>query len=199
FSSVYSTPTALAEAARAGAESEADRLYAARGNVQNAKRAADLWAAQLSSNPASFEAAWKLARADYWLGGHAPESERRALLENGIDAGRKAAAIARNRPEGHFWMAANMGALAESFGLREGLKYRRAIRDELETVRRLDPAFQQGSADRALGRWYARVPGLLGGSKSLAEEHLRASRIYNPNDIGSHFFLAQVFPHEGRK
>jgi hypothetical protein len=178
---------------------EADRLYAARENVQNAKRAADLWAAQLSSNPASFEAAWKLARADYWLGGHAPESERRALLENGIDAGRKAAAIARNRPEGHFWFAANMGALAESFGIRTGLKYRKPIKDELETVLRLDRAFQQGSADRALGRWYFKVPGLFGGSHTQAESHLRASLTYNPNSTASHFFLAELRLDDGRK
>jgi tetratricopeptide (TPR) repeat protein len=198
-SPAYGTPTALAQAARADAESEADRLYAARGNVQNAKRAADLWAAQLSSNPTSFEAAWKLARADYWLGGHAPEPERRAFLENGIDAGRKAVAIAPNRPEGHFWIGANMGALAESFGIRVGLKYRKAIKDELETALRLDPAFQQGSADRALGRWYAKVPGLFGGSKKLAEDHLRASLKYNANNTLSHFFLAEVLLDEGRK
>ena len=199
FSFADGAPTALAQPARAGAESEADRLYAARGKVQNAKRAADLWAAQLSSNPTSFEAAWKLGRADYWLGGHAPESQRRAFLENGIDAGRKAVAIAPNRPEGHFWIGANMGALAESFGVRAGLKYRKPIKDELETVLRLDPAFQQGSADRALGRWYAKVPGLFGGSKKLAAEHLRASLTYNANDIASHFFLAEVLLDEGRK
>jgi tetratricopeptide (TPR) repeat protein len=199
FSSAYGAPTARAQAVRGGAESEADQLYAARGNVQNAKRSADLWAAHLSSNPTSFEAAWKLARADYWLGGHAPESERRAFLENGIDAGRKAVAIAPNRPEGHFWLGANMGALAESFGLRAGLKYRKAIKDELETVLRLDPAFQQGSADRALGRWYAKVPGLFGGSKRLAEEHLRASLKYNENNTASHFFLAEVLLDESRK
>ena len=184
---------------RAGAEPEADQLYAARGNVQSAKRAAELWAAHLSSDPASFEAAWKLARADYWLGGHAPQSDRRAFLENGIDAGRKAVAIAPNRPEGHFWLAANMGALAESFGLRAGLKYRKAIKDELETVLRLDPAFQQGSPDRALGRWYAKVPGLFGGSKRLAEEHLRASLKYDENNTASHFFLAELLLDEGRK
>ena len=198
-SSAHDTPTALAQAARAGAESEADRLYAARVNVQNARSAADLWAAQLSSNPGSFEAAWKLARADYWLGGHAPESERRALLENGIDAGRKAAAIAPTRAEGHFWIAANMGALAESFGLRAGLRYRKAIKNELETVLRLDPAFQEGSADRALGRWYFKVPGLFGGSKKLAEEHLRASLKYNANNTLSHLFLAEGLLDQGRK
>src|SRR3989442_3630050 len=89
FSFADGAPTALAQPARAGAESEADRLYAARGNVQNAKRAADLWAAQLSSNPTSFEAAWKLGRADYWLCRQSPESQRRAIPPNSIQARRK--------------------------------------------------------------------------------------------------------------
>src|SRR5882762_327891 len=170
----------------------ADALYADRANLASARRAAEIWAAALSADPQNFGAAWKLARADYWLGGHVPERERRAALEQGIDAGRKAVAIAPNRPEGHFWLAANMGALAESFGLRAGLKYRKAIKDELETVLRLDPAFQQGSPDRALGRWYAKVPGLFGGSKRLAEEHLRASLKYNENNTASHYFLAEM-------
>src|SRR5205823_10534163 len=101
-------------------------------------------------------------------------------LERGIEAARQATAIDPNRPEGHFWIAANMGTLAESFGLRAGLKYRKSIKEELEAVLRIDPAFQQGSADRALGRWYFKVPRLFGGSSKAAEEHLRASLKYNP-------------------
>jgi len=92
-----------------------------------------------------------------------------------------------------------MGALAESFGLRQGLKYRKPIKEELETVLRLDPAFQQGSADRALGRWYFRVPGLFGGSHKAAEEHLRASLKYNANSTASHYFLAELYQADGRK
>ncbi len=85
-----------------------------------------------------------------------------------------------------------MGALAESFGIRQGLKYRGAIKDSLETVLRIDPAFQQGSADRALGRWYYKVPGLFGGSRKKSEEHLRRSLTYNPNSHSSRFFLAET-------
>ena len=85
-----------------------------------------------------------------------------------------------------------MGALAESFGMRQGLKYRGDINDELLTVLKLDPAFQQGSADRALGRWYYKVPGLFGGSRKKSEEHLRKSLTYNPNSSASHFFLAET-------
>jgi tetratricopeptide (TPR) repeat protein len=178
---------------------EPDRLYADRANLASARRAAELWAAVLADHPAAFEAAWKLARADYWLGEHVNESERRAFLEAGIEAGRKAAALQPNRPEGHFWIAVNMGALAESSGIRAGLKYRKPVKEELETVLRLDPAFMEGSADRALGRWYFHVPGLLGGSNTKAEAHLRASLTYDEQSTVSHFFLAEVLVDAGRK
>lgn len=89
-------------------------------------------------------------------------------------------------------MAANMGALAESFGLRQGLRYRGAIKKALETVLEIDPSFQKGSADRALGRWYFKVPGLFGGSKRKSEEHLRKSLTYDPNNTASRYFLAET-------
>src|SRR5262245_54304706 len=181
------------------AAQSADALYADRENIDSARRAAAAWTEQLARDPRSFEAAWKLARVCYWLGGHAPEAERRKYLEAGADAGRKAATLEPQRPEGYFWMAANMGTLAESYGLRQGLKYRKPVKDALETVLRLDPAFQQGSADRALGRWYAKVPRLFGGSDKEAEAHLRASLRYNPASTSSHFFLAELLIDTGRK
>lgn len=183
----------------ADARGEADRLYADRANLASARRATELWSAAIAVNARDFDPAWKLARAEYWLGGHGPDVERRKDLERGIDAGRKAVTIHPDRPEGHFWMAANMGALAESFGLRQGLKYRKPIKEELETVLRLDPAFLEGSADRALGRWYFRVPGLFGGDRKLSEAHLRKSLTYNPASTPSLFFLGELLEDEGRK
>jgi tetratricopeptide (TPR) repeat protein len=176
-----------------------DALYRAREDLAKAREAATIWNDRLQKNPKDFEAAWKLARARYWLGGHAPEAERKGILEDGIKAGRAAAALEPKRPEGHFWIAANMGALAESFGLRQGLKYRGEIKDTLLLVLKLDPGYQQGSADRALGRWYFKVPGLFGGSNKKSEEHLRKSLTYNPNSSSSHFFLAETLLDMNRK
>ena len=176
-----------------------DALYAGREDLAKAREAAATWATKLKENPKDFESAWKLARAKYWLGGHAPQAERKALLEEGIAAGRAAVAIEPNKPEGHFWIAANMGALAESFGMRQGLKYRGEIKNELLTVLKLDPAFQKGSADRALGRWYFKVPGLFGGSDQKSVEHLRKSLTYDPNSSASRFFLAETLLDRGKK
>jgi tetratricopeptide (TPR) repeat protein len=176
-----------------------DTLYAQREDLSKAREASQIWAERLEQNPRDFESAWKLARARYWLGGHAPEGQRKKLLEDGISAARIAVALQADKPEGHFWLAANMGALAESFGLRQGLKYRGDIKSELEAVLRLDPAFQQGSADRALGRWYNRVPGLFGGSNKQSEEHLRKALTYNPQSTATLYFLAETLLDEGKK
>ncbi len=167
-------------------------LYANRSDLTSAARAAEIWSAALAKDPKDFDAAWKLARARYWLGSHVPEAQQKHTLESGIEAARLAIAAQPNRPEGHFWMAANMGALAESFGLRQGIKYRRPIRQALEKVLAIDPAFQKGSADRALGRWYFKVPGLFGGSKKKSAEHLRKSLAYDSNSTASHYFLAET-------
>ena len=188
----FVVPLAWAGQSAVPVSGDADRLYARRDNLPSAERAATLWEERLVSDPRDFEAAWKLSRARYWLGGHVGEDERREQYEQGIAVARRANAMEPDRPEGHFWMAANMGALAESFGVRAGLRYRGPIREQLEVVLGLDPAFQQGSADRALGRWYFKVPRLFGGSTDRAVEHLERSLAYNPESTATLFFLAET-------
>lgn len=177
-----------------------DALYKDRENLASAKQAADIWAARLAADPNDFESAYRLAQARYWLGTNGlPAPERKPALEAGIAAARTAIALRPQRPEGHFWLAANMGALAESFGMRQGIKYRGAIKDALLTTLKLDSAFLDGSADRALGRWYYKVPGLFGGNDKQSEIHLRKSLTYNPDSIISHLFLAETLADLGRK
>ena len=174
------------------AQADPDALYRERADLARAKEAASIWEARLKADARDYESAWKLSRILYWIGGRDVESARRPALERGVATGKQAAALQPSKPEGHFWTAANMGALAESFGMRQGLKYRGAIRDALDIVLKLDPGFQNGSADRALGRWYYKVPGLFGGNKRKSEEHLRKSLTYFPDSTVSHFFLAET-------
>jgi hypothetical protein len=165
-----------------------DDLYRHREDLASVKRAAEIWSANAASD---FDAAWKLARASYWLGGHAAQEERRAALERGITAGETAARLRPDRPEGHYWLAADMGALAESFGLSQGLKYRSRIRTELERVMEIDPDWEQASAVTALGRWYYLVPRLFGGSRSKADEQYRRALDRFPDSVTALFFLAE--------
>jgi tetratricopeptide (TPR) repeat protein len=188
----------LSAAAARGQDAEA--LYANRAVLADAKKAAAIWQARIDADPKDFKAAWKRARAGYWIGGHEKEqSERDRAYEQAMAAARVAIAARPNAPEGHFWLAANMGGYAEDHGIRGGLKYRGDIRASLEKTLALDPAFLQGSADRALGRWYYKVPGLFGGSKRKSEEHLRKALTYNPRSIISHIFLAETLEALDRK
>ncbi len=176
----------------------ADELYRHRDDLASAKQAVDLWS-HAAAEGKNFEATWKLARGYYWLGTQGPQPDRRAALEQGVKAGEQAIAIDASKPEGHFWLAANMGALAESYGLSQGIKYRGRIKDELEAVLKMDEAWQQGSADRALGWWYHRVPGLFGGSESKAEIYLRKALTYNPQSTATLYFLSEVLLERGKK
>src|SRR5215207_8617778 len=156
----------LAAATVLVADADPADLYDQRADIARAREALSIWDARLHANPRDYEAAWKIARATYWIGPHEAKDAGRRTLERGVAAGKDATAIAPQRPEGYFWGAANMGALAESYGLRQGLRYRGAIKDALEQVISIDPAFQKGSGYSALGRWYHRVPGLFGGSEA---------------------------------
>ena len=184
--------------ARQAAPGSPDELYRHREDIASAKQAADLWAKEAAAGK-NFEATWKLARAYYWLGTQGPTGDRRAALDLGVKTGEQAIVLDSSKPEGHFWLAANMGALAESYGLSQGIKYRGRIKDELETVLKMGEAWQQGSADRALGWWYHRVPGLFGGSESKAETYLRKALEYNPQSTATLYFLSEVLIERGKK
>jgi hypothetical protein len=182
-------------AVQPGTNLDADALYRQRDTLANAKQAASLWAERAN---ADFDSAWKLARACYWIGNHEAAGNQRANFERGVAAGETAVRLRSNRPEGHFWMAANMGRLAESFGLIQALKYRGRIKDELEKVLTLDPGWQGGSADDALGQWYATVPRLFGGSPQAAEQHLRSALSHDANNTSALLFLGEMLLNQGR-
>ena len=188
----------LALAHPAAAQSDPDALYRERANLARAREAVGIWEARLKADPRDFESAWKISRATYWIGKHETQAAGRRTLERGVATGRQATELQPSRPEGYFWMAASMGALAESYGTRQGLRYRGPIKEALERVLQIDAAFLDGSADRALGRWYHMVPGLFGGSESKSEEHLRKSLTYDENSMLSRFFLAETLFERGR-
>ncbi|MBP7775938.1 MAG: hypothetical protein KA371_02285 [Acidobacteria bacterium] len=153
------------------AASDPDALYRERKRPSSALAAEQIWSGRLAANEGDFESAWKLAKARYWLGTNGPGTpeEKKRWLERGIAAARAATTAKADAVEGYFWLAANMGALADAHGLRQGIKYRGPIKEALEKALALQPSYLDGSPDRALGRWYFKVPGVLGGDDEKAE------------------------------
>ena len=182
--------------AQGPASTDPELLYRHREDLAAAARAADLWEAHATTD---YESAWKLARVCHWMGEHQAGPLGKRALERGVDAGNNAVRLQPDRPEGHFWLAANMGTLAEASAIVQGLKYRGRIRQELEKAIAIDPRWQGGSAEAVLGQWFLEVPRLFGGSTGKAEAHLRQALAYDGDNRIALSVLADLLAETGRR
>src|SRR5262245_31069051 len=90
YIAVSGVPALLSQPAQAA---DPDALYAHRDDLASARRAEAIWAERLRASPKDFDSAWKLARARYWLGGHATGTDLKTIYEAGIEAGRTASGL----------------------------------------------------------------------------------------------------------
>jgi hypothetical protein len=187
---LWAAPPALTQTAVAAAANP-DELYAARLDIAKARQAADLWQQQ-SADGRNYEASWKLAKACYYLATQGPKKDQDSQLDRGIAAGKQAAALDANRPEGHFWYAANMGEKAQRVNFFSAGKYKTPIRTELERVIAIEPGWQGGSAESALGEWYLKVPGIAGGDDTKGIELLRKALTYSAESSQIRYSLAEA-------
>lgn len=143
--------------------------------------------------PSNYEAAWRLARMDYFLGEHTTESgERDKAFKEGEAAGKDAARLAPDKPEGHFWLGANLGGQAEHSALT-GLSITPDIRREMEAVIKLDEGFMQGSAYMALARIDIETPTVMGGDPKKAVELLEKGLKFGENNALLRYYLAEAY------
>ena len=172
-----------------------DELYRRREDLASATRAASLWSAAAATD---FEAAWKLARAAYWLGTHAAgvrtSSGARARRQRRRSRG-QAGARSSGRP---LLARGEHGHAGRVVRLSQGVKYRSRIKSELERAIAIDPLWEQASAETALGQWYLKVPRLFGGSRAKAEERFRRVLDRFPQSKNALLFLAEVMIAQGR-
>jgi hypothetical protein len=183
--------TVVAQTPNPWATADPDALYSQRVDIVKAKQAAEVWARR-SAGGKDYDAAWKLARACYYLGTVGPKDEQDYQLNRGVTAGQQAAALDPKAPEGHFWYAANMGEKAQRGSVFTGLKYKGTIKTELESVIAIQAGWLDGSAESALGEWYLKVPGFSGGDHDKGVALLRKALTYNPESSNIRFSLAEA-------
>lgn len=173
----------------------AERYWAERADITQAKKAADLYEGILAENPENVEAHWKLSRIYFWVGRHGPSSRRKNHFEKGIALAKQAVVLRPQAAGGRFWLGVNSGALAEVLGLWPWVLPRRLslvgdFRREMRTVIRLDPAFEGGGAYRALGVYYLKKPFP---DPREAEKFLLEAVGVAPALLCNHFYLAVAY------
>lgn len=166
----------------AEAIAEAEQLYAGRADLVKVRQGLVALRQAQAEDQANYELAWQLAKFNYYLGAHSPDStEQGKAFHDGIEAGKLAVRLQDGKPDGHFWLGANYGGNAK-ISVLAGLSEFDDIKREMETVIKLDEGYQTGSAYLGLGQLYLESPGLLGGDTQKAIEYLEKGLRLGPDN-----------------
>ncbi|HYV04924.1 MAG TPA: TRAP transporter TatT component family protein [Blastocatellia bacterium] len=172
---------------------EAEPLYEGREDMTKARLAVTALRQAHAADYGNYEAAWKLARAAFYVGDRTDvEAERDAMFREGTDAGKAAVQLQPTKPDGHFWLGANYGGSAAHSTL-SNLSSCQDIKGEMESVLKLDEGYQGYSAYLGLGRLYLQAPKMLGGDPVKAVEYLEKGVKANPNNTLMRYELAAAY------
>lgn len=178
---------------------EANEFYRQRDDLRKVRSGVALLRQARIADYGSYEAAWRLAQFNYFLGMHTTdELERDAAFREGIEAGKSAVKLQGGKPEGHFWLGANYGGSAEHSTLA-GLSSIEDIRREMEAVLKIDERYQGGSAYLALGELYLKAPRFLGGDYQKAVEYLEKGLRVGSDNALLRLRLAEAYYAVNRK
>jgi tetratricopeptide (TPR) repeat protein len=140
-----------------------------------------------------YDAYWKISRIQYYIGEHKKDKkEKRTIFSQGVYWATKAIELEPEKPDGYYWQGVNNGKFGEVKGVLKSLSLVGPIKDAMNKIIELDRTYEDGGADRVLGRVYFKLPGIAGGSKDKSREHLEKSKELGPNDPVTRLYLAET-------
>jgi tetratricopeptide (TPR) repeat protein len=173
--------------------SQADQLFAGRADLVKVRQGVIALRQAQAEDQGNYELAWRLAKFNYHLGDHSPDtSERDKAYRDGLEAGKLAVKLQDGKPEGHFWLGANYGGSAKT-SMLAGLTDFDDIKREMETVIKLDERYQDASAYMALGQLYLDAPRILGGDTQKAIQYLEKGSKLGPDNALMRAQLATAY------
>jgi len=177
---------------------EAEPLWEGREDLAKARVAVAALRQARTADYGNYEAAWKLARASFYVGDHTEnDDERDNMFREGTEAGKSAVKLQPDKPEGHFWLGANYGGAA-SHSTIANLSSFSDIKNEMDAVLKIDESYQGYSAYLGLGRLYLQAPRMFGGDSAKAVEYLEKGVKLNPNHSLMRYHLAQAYESNNR-
>jgi tetratricopeptide (TPR) repeat protein len=173
---------------------QADDLFSQMKDMQTAKEVESLLLKALGITGSDYDAFWRMSRVLYYIGEHTQDKgEKKAIFSRGVYYGQKATEAEPEKPDGYYWHGVNNGKYGETRGVLKSLSLVKPIKNAMNKVIELDRSYEEGGADRVLGRVYFKLPGFAGGSKEKSLEHLLKSLEYGPNDAVTRIYLAETY------
>ena len=127
--------------------------------------------------PNDFEITWRISRlvyfiANFGLGESLNNSEKMSIFEYGYKAGEIAKNLKKDRVEGYYWFAINLGKYSLAKSLFYALRTAPTARDALLQAAKLDPTYHWAGPYRILGQYYQKLPSTISfGDRKKAEEY----------------------------
>ena len=134
----------------------------------------------------------EIANIHYQLARMLPDRQVH-YLESCIDHSQRA--ILRDSQAGvaYFFKGLCIGRLGEMRGVWGSLQIIEPFRKNMEVAAQINPALDRGGPHRALGRFYFKLPGILGGDIQKSIDHLLQAVSHSPAYWENHFFLAESY------
>lgn len=173
---------------------ESDALYVQRADLSKAKEGLTKLEQALAAKEDAYSVYWRMSRLCYWIGDHTSGNDaKKPIFSNGIEYAKKAIGVDPNKPDGHFWLGVNYGVYGEAKGKLKSLSLVKPIKEEMRRVIEMNPAYDNGGADRVLGRVYHELPGIAGGSEKKSLEHLLKAVEYGPRVGLNLLYIADTY------
>ena len=173
---------------------QADDLYIDMQDLETANKALELYRQALGTAEDKYEAYWKISRIHYYIGVHTEEKkDKKTIFSQGMYYAEKAVGLQPEKPDGHYWHGVNSGKYGETKGVMKSLALVKPIKKSMFKIIEVDRGYEDGGADRVLGRVFFKVPGIAGGSKDKSLEHLEKSKELGPEDPITRVYLAETY------
>src|SRR5262245_42350124 len=177
----------------AEAIAEADKLYEGRDDLLKVRQGIVALRQAQADDGGNYDLAWRLAKFNYRLGAHSPDStEQDKAFHEGIEAGKLAVKLQDGKAEGHFWLGANYGGMAQISTL-SGFSQVNDIKEQMDAVIKINEGCQSGSAYMVLGQVYLKAPRVFGGDVAQAISYLEKGLKFGPNNSLLHLRLAEAY------
>jgi hypothetical protein len=141
---------------------------------EHQKQQYELWRARYLADPTNPDVACAFAKACFeWACCIAKKDQKAAVAEEGIQVCRKLLISDHGSACGHYYLASNLGVLAEAKRGLEALGMLKEMESEFKSAARLKPEIDFAGPDRGLGNLYWKAPGwpISIGDKKKAEKH----------------------------
>ena len=175
---------------------QADQFYRERDDLSRLEQGIVLLRQAATTDPDSYEANWRLAKFNYYLATHTEGEYRDGAFRDGINAGKLAVQLQGDKPEGHFWLGANYGGSLESGSFRFASVG--DVRQEMETVLKIDEGYQDGSAYMVLGLVDLKAPRIIGGNPQRGVAEMEKGLQFGKANAFLRLHLAEAYQAVGR-